>query len=69
MRFGIFDHMEFRSSSLAELYEERLRMLEFADEAGFWCYHKAEHISYLSTPLLQAPCFSLQHHNAPSESA
>ena len=43
MRFGIFDHMEFRSGSLAELYEERLRMLEFADEAGFWCYHKAEH--------------------------
>ena len=43
MRFGIFDHLEFRSSSLAELYEERLRMLEFADEAGFWCYHKAEH--------------------------
>ena len=43
MRFGIFDHMEFRSGSLAELYEERLCMLEFADEAGFWCYHKAEH--------------------------
>ncbi|GIT39545.1 MAG: hypothetical protein Ct9H300mP8_07410 [Gammaproteobacteria bacterium] len=43
MRFGIFDHMEFRSGNLAELYEERLRMLEFADEAGFWCYHKAEH--------------------------
>ena len=43
MRFGIFDHMEFRSGSLAELYEERLRMLEFADEAGFWCYHKAAH--------------------------
>ncbi|MFP6796091.1 MAG: LLM class flavin-dependent oxidoreductase [Pseudomonadales bacterium] len=43
MRFGIFDHMEFRAGSLAELYEERLRMLEFADEVGFWCYHKAEH--------------------------
>ena len=52
MRFGIFDHMELGSASLAELYEERLRMLEYADEAGFWCYHKAEHHF---TPLDSAP--------------
>ncbi|MCZ6888813.1 MAG: LLM class flavin-dependent oxidoreductase [Gammaproteobacteria bacterium] len=43
MRFGIFDHMEFRGDSLGQLYEERLKMLEYADDAGFWCYHKAEH--------------------------
>lgn len=43
MRFGIFDHMEQRGSSLSALYEERLQMLEQADELGFWCYHKAEH--------------------------
>jgi alkanesulfonate monooxygenase SsuD/methylene tetrahydromethanopterin reductase-like flavin-dependent oxidoreductase (luciferase family) len=43
VRFGIFDHMEFRSGSLGQLYEERLDMLEQADAAGFWCYHKAEH--------------------------
>ena len=43
MRFGIFDHMEMRGSPLHQLYEERLRLLERADEAGFWCYHKAEH--------------------------
>ena len=52
MRFGIFDHMERGADSLARLYEERLRMLEYADAAGFWCYHKAEHHF---TPLDAAP--------------
>ena len=52
MRFGIFDHMELGAGELAQLYEERLRMLEVADEAGFWCYHKAEHHF---TPLDAAP--------------
>ena len=52
MRFGIFDHMELGTHGLARLYEERLRMLEYADAAGFWCYHKAEHHF---TPLDAAP--------------
>ena len=52
MRFGIFDHMELGAQGLARLYEERLRMLEYADAAGFWCYHKAEHHF---TPLDAAP--------------
>jgi alkanesulfonate monooxygenase SsuD/methylene tetrahydromethanopterin reductase-like flavin-dependent oxidoreductase (luciferase family) len=51
MQFGIFDHMEQRSpepgaqlgDGLGALYEERLRMLAFADAAGFARYHKAEH--------------------------
>lgn len=42
MRFGIFDHLEMHGA-LGELYENRLRLLEAADEAGFWGYHKAEH--------------------------
>lgn len=42
MRFGIFDHVEVQGS-LESLYEDRLQMLETADQAGFWCYHKAEH--------------------------
>ena len=43
MRFGIFDHLEQRDVSLTQLYKERLDYLEFADAAGFWGYHKAEH--------------------------
>ncbi|HWF01388.1 MAG TPA: LLM class flavin-dependent oxidoreductase [Caulobacteraceae bacterium] len=51
MQFGIFDHMEQLAprpgegpgEGLGALYEERLRMLEFADAAGFARYHKAEH--------------------------
>jgi alkanesulfonate monooxygenase SsuD/methylene tetrahydromethanopterin reductase-like flavin-dependent oxidoreductase (luciferase family) len=43
VRFGIFDHMEARGDPLHQLYAERLELLEAADEAGFWCYHKAEH--------------------------
>lgn len=35
--------MEQRGTPLADLYEQRLQLLERADAAGFWCYHKAEH--------------------------
>ena len=43
MRFGMFDHLELRGGSLGDLYDNRLTMIEAADEAGFHCYHKAEH--------------------------
>jgi len=43
LRFGIFDHVERREISLAQLFRERLEYIRFADEAGFWGYHKAEH--------------------------
>jgi alkanesulfonate monooxygenase SsuD/methylene tetrahydromethanopterin reductase-like flavin-dependent oxidoreductase (luciferase family) len=51
MQFGVFDHMEQPApppggrlgEGLGALYEERLKMLEFADQAGFARYHKAEH--------------------------
>ena len=52
VEFGIFDHMEHRGTSLQQLYEERLQMLEFADANGFARYHKAEHHF---TPLDDAP--------------
>ncbi|MBT6277717.1 MAG: LLM class flavin-dependent oxidoreductase, partial [Chromatiales bacterium] len=35
--------MERRNAPLSQLYEERLQLLEVADRAGFWGYHKAEH--------------------------
>lgn len=50
--FGIFDHIERRDENLGELYEGRLRLLEAADAAGFFCYHIAEHHG---TPLGMAP--------------
>lgn len=51
-RFGIFDHLERRDVPLDQLYAERLQLLQAADEAGFYCYHLAEHHS---TPLGSAP--------------
>ncbi len=53
MRFGIFDHLERRSDvGLAQQYEDRLRLMEIADEAGFTGYHVAEHHH---SPLCLAP--------------
>lgn len=53
MRIGIFDWIDHnRRLSLGETYEQRLRMLELADEGGIWCYHLAEHHG---TPLAMAP--------------
>jgi alkanesulfonate monooxygenase SsuD/methylene tetrahydromethanopterin reductase-like flavin-dependent oxidoreductase (luciferase family) len=53
LKFGIFDWIDRNDRlSLPETYEQRLRMLELADEAGIWCYHLAEHHG---TPLAVAP--------------
>ena len=52
MDFGIFDWIDSTGSELADLYESRLKLLEFADQAGFYCYHLAEH---QATPLGMAP--------------
>src|ERR1044071_2962442 len=50
---GIFDWIDNnRELTLPELYEQRLTMLEMADELGFYCYHLAEHHG---TPLGVAP--------------
>jgi alkanesulfonate monooxygenase SsuD/methylene tetrahydromethanopterin reductase-like flavin-dependent oxidoreductase (luciferase family) len=41
--FGVFDHMD-RSDLAAPLfYEERLKLIEAYDRAGFYAYHCAEH--------------------------
>jgi alkanesulfonate monooxygenase SsuD/methylene tetrahydromethanopterin reductase-like flavin-dependent oxidoreductase (luciferase family) len=53
LKFGIFDWIDHNAGlNLHETYEQRLRMLELADEAGIWCYHVAEHHG---TPLAVAP--------------
>ena len=50
--FGLFDWVDRRQGPLGQLYEERLRLLEAADAAGFAGYHLAEHHA---TPLGMAP--------------
>jgi len=53
LAFGIFDWIDRNAGlTLAETYEQRLRMLEVADASGFWCYHLAEHHG---TPLAISP--------------
>ena len=51
VRFGLFDWIDSNGMQIADLYEERLKYLEYADEAGFYCYHLAEHHA---TPLSMA---------------
>jgi alkanesulfonate monooxygenase SsuD/methylene tetrahydromethanopterin reductase-like flavin-dependent oxidoreductase (luciferase family) len=50
--FGLFDWIDWRDVPLAQLFEERLQILEAADAAGFERYHLAEHHA---TPLGMAP--------------
>jgi len=56
LQFGIFDWIEWEDRPASEIYEERLKMLEFADQHGFYSYHLAEH--HL-TPLSVAPSPSI----------
>ncbi|SDY35024.1 Flavin-dependent oxidoreductase, luciferase family (includes alkanesulfonate monooxygenase SsuD and methylene tetrahydromethanopterin reductase) [Variovorax sp. YR266] len=48
MKFSIFDHMDRGSSPLNEQFEQRLKLAEAYEAAGFYAYHLAEHHS---TPL------------------
>ena len=43
MQFGIFDHLDNDHLPVGAFYEERLRLLELYDRAGFYCWHVAEH--------------------------
>src|ERR1700745_3096716 len=52
MEFGIFDHLDRYGGSLADYYEDRLKIAEAYDRAGFYAYHVAEHHS---TPIGMAP--------------
>ena len=56
VQFGIFDWIDRNQLSLPDLYEQRLQCLEYADEAGFYCYHLAEH---QATQLGMAPSPSI----------
>ncbi len=43
MKIGLFDHVERSNRPLATVFDERLAFVAAADEAGFYCYHVAEH--------------------------
>ena len=50
--FGIFDWIEWDKSPANEIFENRLKMLEYADQNNYFCYHLAEHHI---TPLSVSP--------------
>ncbi len=52
LEFGVFDHLDRNDLPLADYYEERLKIIEVFDRAGFYAYHVAEHHF---TPLGLAP--------------
>jgi len=52
MKFGVFDHMDQSGVPLEDHYENRLKLAEAYDRAGFYGYHVAEHHF---SPLGQAP--------------
>src|SRR5205823_8658383 len=52
MRFGIFDHLDDSGRPLGTHFEDRLKLIEAYDRAGFYGYHLAEHHN---TPLGYAP--------------
>jgi alkanesulfonate monooxygenase SsuD/methylene tetrahydromethanopterin reductase-like flavin-dependent oxidoreductase (luciferase family) len=43
VKFSLFDWLDESGRGYAQTYDERLQLLEFADEAGFYAYHLAEH--------------------------
>jgi alkanesulfonate monooxygenase SsuD/methylene tetrahydromethanopterin reductase-like flavin-dependent oxidoreductase (luciferase family) len=52
IEIGLFDWIDRSTVPLHQLYKERLQLLAAADQAGFFCYHLAEHHA---TPLGMAP--------------
>ena len=52
LKFGVFDHLDRGKRSIADLYDQRLKLVEQYERCGFRTYHLAEHHS---TPLGMAP--------------
>jgi alkanesulfonate monooxygenase SsuD/methylene tetrahydromethanopterin reductase-like flavin-dependent oxidoreductase (luciferase family) len=52
LEFGVFDHLDRNALPLKDFYEERLKIVEAFERAGFYAYHVAEHHF---TPLGMAP--------------
>ena len=52
MKFGVFDHLDASGASLAQFYENRLRLAQAYDRIGIHALHIAEHHA---TPLGMSP--------------
>jgi alkanesulfonate monooxygenase SsuD/methylene tetrahydromethanopterin reductase-like flavin-dependent oxidoreductase (luciferase family) len=52
LKFGIFDHLDDNGSALGPFLEQRLKLVELLEWAGFYGFHLAEHHA---TPLGRAP--------------
>jgi len=52
MKFAVFDHLDRSGPDLSHQYEDRLKLTELYEWAGFYAYHVAEHHG---TPLGSAP--------------
>ncbi|SJZ52028.1 Flavin-dependent oxidoreductase, luciferase family (includes alkanesulfonate monooxygenase SsuD and methylene tetrahydromethanopterin reductase) [Enhydrobacter aerosaccus] len=52
MKFAVFDHLDRSGPDLGQQYEDRLKLVELYEWAGFHAYHVAEHHG---TPLGAAP--------------
>ena len=50
--WGIFDWVEWDEHSPSQIFDDRLKLLEYADRRNFYAYHVAEHHT---TPLSVAP--------------
>jgi alkanesulfonate monooxygenase SsuD/methylene tetrahydromethanopterin reductase-like flavin-dependent oxidoreductase (luciferase family) len=56
MKFGVFDYIEAGDEPLHKTYEERLKLLQALEAAGFYGYHLSEHHA---TPLSMTPSPSI----------
>jgi alkanesulfonate monooxygenase SsuD/methylene tetrahydromethanopterin reductase-like flavin-dependent oxidoreductase (luciferase family) len=52
VKFGVFDHMDRSGGDLHRQFDDRLKLIELYERAGFHAYHIAEHHA---TPLGMAP--------------
>ncbi|MEE8518511.1 MAG: LLM class flavin-dependent oxidoreductase, partial [Dehalococcoidia bacterium] len=43
LEIGLFDQVEWEDRPASEVFEEHLALIEYADSAGFYCYHLGEH--------------------------
>ena len=43
LAIGLFDQFEWEDRPASEVFDEHLELIDYADTAGFYCYHFSEH--------------------------